>query len=95
MVICFYHWFLETCQFIKDYHIAGENDQLHIYDTKEQCSAEVKRLFPNATGVEWDEDYNHCHAGYGNRLDPYVGFGYWSCLFEGKEISVELFIMKS
>ena len=69
-------------------------DKLDNYDAKEQCSAEVKRLFPNATGVVWDEDDNFCYAKYGNRLDPYVGHGFWSCLFEGNEISIALFIMK-
>lgn len=94
MMTFVFHWFLETCHFIYDYGIALVIDYLDDYDTKEQCSAEVKRRFSNATGVNWQEGNSRCSVCYGNKLVPYVLDGTWSCLFEGNEILITLYVMK-
>ena len=90
----FFQYSLEICLFSQVY-IFAPKDQLADYATKEQCSVEVKRQFPNATGVIWDENTYNCYASYGNKKDMYYDDNnfYWSCLFEGNEISIDFCIM--
>ena len=68
--------------------IHGKSERLGETNTKEACAITVHSKYPNASGVEWDENNSNCEAKFGNSVD-YFSDEYvphpWACIINGKK----------